>query len=115
VIGLLATPDGLLVFLADRVCVVLGGPETTTFYVTDLMTNFGVSNPHAIFRNGSVIGQFNTQSEYWQLTSEGNPEIGHNVADYLQEINSRRLTSIPKPGVRRDPARSSLRTYCQES
>lgn len=83
--GLVPTPDGvgLLVYLADRVAVVLGGPETISFYATDALGNFGISNPNAIFRDGSIIGQFTTQQQYFDLVGGNKQETGEHIADYL--------------------------------
>jgi hypothetical protein len=84
VLNLVPSPDGagLLVWLADRANAILGGPETISFYPTDAFSNFGISNPNAIFKDGSLIGLFSTQKQYWQL--EGNKEeTGEHIADYL--------------------------------
>jgi hypothetical protein len=83
--GLVPTPDGvgLLVYLADRVAVILGGPETISFYATDALGNFGISNPNAIFRDGSIIGQFTTQQQYFDLVGGQKQETGEHIADYL--------------------------------
>ena len=85
VLALKPTPDevGLLVYLADRVCVILGGPETIAFYTTDTFSNFGIANPNAIFRDGSTIGQFTTQKQYVELVEKTKLDIGEHVGDYL--------------------------------
>src|SRR5579864_3868298 len=85
VLNLVPTPDGvgLLVYLADRVAVILGGPETISFYATDALGNFGISSPNAIFRDGSIIGQFTTQRQYFALVNGQKEEFGSHVADYL--------------------------------
>jgi hypothetical protein len=85
VLGLEPTPDGvgLLVYLADRVNAILGGPETISFYPTDFLTNFGISNPNAVFRDGSTIGQFTTQKQYFDLLGKEKQEIGEHISDYL--------------------------------
>jgi hypothetical protein len=84
VLNLVPSPDGagLLVWLADRVNAILGGPETISFYPTDAFSNFGISNPNAIFKDGSLIGLFSTQKQYWQLAGNKD-EVGEHVADYL--------------------------------
>lgn len=87
VIGLAPTPDGvgLLVYLADRVAAILGGPETISFYPTDALSNFGISSPNALFRDGSIIGQFTTQKQYFELVGNNKQEIGEHIADYLTD------------------------------
>ena len=84
VLNLVPTPDGsgLLVFLADRVNAIMGGPETISFYTTDAFSNFGISSPNAIFKDGNTIGLFNTQKQYWELAG-GKNEVGEHIADYL--------------------------------
>lgn len=74
---------GLLVYLADRVAAILGGPETISFYATDALSNFGISSPNAIFRDGSIIGQFTTQRQYFEILGSQKEEIGEHIADYL--------------------------------
>jgi hypothetical protein len=85
VLNLQPTADGigLLVFLADRVAAILGGPDTISFYATDFLGNFGVSNPNAVFRDGSVIGLFTTQKQYFELLGAQKDQIGEHIADYL--------------------------------
>lgn len=85
VIGLTPTPDGagLLVYLADRVNAILGGPETISFYPTDALSNFGITNTNALFRDDTTLGQFTTQAQYFELHGGQKAEIGEHVSDYL--------------------------------
>jgi hypothetical protein len=85
VLGIEPTADGvgLMVFLADRVNAILGGPETISFYPTDFLSNFGISNPNAIFRDGSIVGLFTTQRQYFELVGTQKLEIGEHISDYL--------------------------------
>ena len=85
VLNLQPTADGIgmLVILADRVAVILGGPETISFYATDFLGNFGVSNPNAVFRDGSIIGLFTTQKQYFELLGNQKEQVGEHIADYL--------------------------------
>lgn len=85
VLGLIPTPDGvgLLVYLADRINAILGGPETISFYPTDFLTNFGISSPNSLFRDGSTIGQFTTQKQYIELFGTNKADIGEHIGDYL--------------------------------
>ena len=85
VLNLVPTADGvgLLVYLADRVNAILGGPETISFYPTDALTNFGIANPNAIYRDGSIIGQFTTQGQFFELVDKQKQDTGEHIADYL--------------------------------
>ena len=74
---------GLLVYLADRVNAILGGPGTVSFYPTDALTNFGIANPNAIYRDGSIIGQFTTQGQFFELVDKQKQDTGEHIADYL--------------------------------
>lgn len=87
VIALTRTADGvgLLVYLADRVAAILGGPETISFYATDALDNFGISSPNTLFRDGSTLGQFTTQKQYFDIINGIKAETGEKVADYLTE------------------------------
>jgi len=80
-----ADGGGILVYLADRVAVILGGPETISFYSMDALSNFGISNPNALWRDGSTIGQFTTQRQYFELIGGDKKEQGDHIADYLSE------------------------------
>jgi hypothetical protein len=84
-LALVPTADGvgMLVVLADRVNAILGGPETISFYATDFLGNFGISDPNAIWRDGSTIGLFTTQRQYFELLGAQKQEIGEHVSDYL--------------------------------
>ena len=83
--NLVPTADGggLLVYLADRVAVISGGPKTISFYAMDALTNFGITNTNAVFRDGSIIGQFTTQRQYFELLGAQKQEIGEHISDYL--------------------------------
>lgn len=85
VIGLEPIPNGagLLVYLADRVNVILGGPETISFYPDDFLNNFGISSPNALFKDGTQIGQFTTQAQYIELNGKDKVDVGEHIADYL--------------------------------
>jgi hypothetical protein len=87
VLNLIPTSDGvgLLVCLADRVNTILGGPETISFYPTDALSNFGISSPNSVFRDGSTIGLFTTQKQYFELIDKQKEEIGQRVANYLTD------------------------------
>jgi hypothetical protein len=85
VLGLEPTADGvgLIVYLADRVRMILGGPETISFYPSGGLDNFGISSPNALFKDGSIIGQFTTQKQYFELIGNQKQEIGEHISDYL--------------------------------
>ena len=85
VLNLQPTADGIgmLVFLADRVQAILGGPETISFYATDFLSNFGVSSTNAVFRDGSIIGLFTTQKQYFELLGAQKEDVGLHISDYL--------------------------------
>ena len=87
VFNLVPTADGLglEVWLADRVNAIFGGPETISFYPSDYLSNFGISNSNAIFRDGSTTGIFTTQRQYFELMGTSKNEIGERIADYLTD------------------------------
>jgi hypothetical protein len=96
VLNLQPTADGvgLLVFLADRTAIILGGPETISFYATDFLGNFGVSNTNAVFRDGSIIGLFTTQQQYFELLGSQKEQVGEHIADYLATNFSASKSSV---------------------
>lgn len=85
VLGIERASDGasLIVYLADRTAQIAGGPETIAFYSIDFLSNFGISSTNAVFRDGSVLGQFTTQAQYLQLLGEQKQDIGEHIGDYL--------------------------------
>ena len=85
--ALVPTADGLglVVWASDRTYEILGGPETISFYSPDALSNFGILNSNAIFRDGSITGQFTTQKEYFELIGQEKQEIGERIADYLTD------------------------------
>jgi hypothetical protein len=85
VLNLIPTADGvgLLVILADRINAILGGPETISFYPTDALSNFGISSPNSVFRDGSTIGLFTTQKQYFEIIGDSREQTGEHIADYL--------------------------------
>lgn len=86
-LALVETPDGsgLLVVLADRVNAILGGPETISFYPTDALSNFGISSSNCIFKDGSTLGFFTTQKQFWQIVGTDRQQTGEHISDYLSE------------------------------
>lgn len=83
--NLIPSADGvaLIVCLADRYNLILGGPDTISFYPTDALDNFGISNPNAVFKDGSTIGQFTTQKQYIELIGNQKQETSEHIADYI--------------------------------
>ena len=74
---------GLLVFMDDRVDIILGGPETISFWTKDFLKNFGVSSYNSVFQDGDVIYVYTTQGQCFVLEPDGKAEEGQYIANYL--------------------------------
>lgn len=80
--GLEPTEFGLLVFMSDRVDIIIGGPQTLTLYTQDFLKHFGVSSPNCLCRDGDTIYLYSTQSQIWSL-AQSRQEEGTYVGDIL--------------------------------
>lgn len=84
VTGLAPTTQGLVVMTSDRWFVILGGPQTLTFYSQPLLQNFGLSTPNALAQDGDQIYLFNTAQQYFSVSANGKSEDGWRVGDLLK-------------------------------
>lgn len=81
--GLAATSQGLVVFTANEISVVLGGPETETFWVHSLMTGLGIQSQNCLSQDGDTIYFYTTGRQFFSLSSNGQEENGFAVAPTL--------------------------------
>ncbi len=77
------TTQGLVVIDNKNLSVVLGGPQTLTFWVKPLLQNFGVLSPNAVTQEGDEIVAYTTQQQLFAFSPNGKNELGFNVADLL--------------------------------
>ena len=87
VVDLRATSQGLTVWGADFVKMVLGGPQTLSFYPYDLMSNFGISSPTALSQDGDTIWAFTSQEQAYMLNDTGKTDEGNYIADQIQDFD----------------------------
>lgn len=78
------TSAGLIVWLANSVKIILGGPATLSFYDDDLMDKFGISSPNCVDKDGDTIRVISTQGQQWTLTVSDKIEEGSFVADLIE-------------------------------
>jgi len=78
------TTQGLVVIDNKNMSVVLGGPQTLTFWVKPLLPNFGALSPNGVTQEGDEIVMYSTQQQLWAFSPTGKNEIGFNIADELQ-------------------------------
>jgi hypothetical protein len=81
--GLAPTTQGLLVFTADTMKVVLGGPQTLTFYIEPLLENFGISSPNCLRQDGDQIYLYTTSRQFYSFNVSGKNEEGQRIGDLL--------------------------------
>lgn len=83
--ALAGTSQGLmLVFLADSVKIVGGGPTTLSYYPDDLLDNFGISSPNCMSKDGDTIRVLTTQGQCVELTVSAQTEISAYIGDIVQ-------------------------------
>lgn len=79
--GMAATSQGLLVFTGNDMSIVLGGPQTDTFWVQPLQKNFGILSPNCLVQDGDTIYLYSSQQQLWSISaSSGKSEISELVA-----------------------------------
>jgi hypothetical protein len=81
--GLAPTSQGLVVLTPNEMSVVLGGPQTATFWVQPLLRNFGVLSQNCVAQEGDDIVVYTSQSQLFAISPSGKNELGFNVAPTL--------------------------------
>jgi hypothetical protein len=81
--ALAATSQGLLVFTNSELWVVLGGPQTLTFYVQPVLRNFGVLSADCVMQDGDNVFAFTSTRQLHAVNFEGKEEVGFPIADKL--------------------------------
>lgn len=76
--------QGLLVFTASRLWIVLGGPQTLTFYVRPLMRNFGVLSPMCVVQDAETVYCYTSTRQLMSLSFSSKDEVGLPIADRLR-------------------------------
>lgn len=84
VFGLIPTEGGLEVWLADRVALILGGPQTASFYSDDWLNKVGCAGYNAIERDGQDVYVLTTQGQFRKISRRANEHSGAYVADVIQ-------------------------------
>ncbi len=77
------TTQGLVVIDNKNMSVVLGGPQTLTFWVKPLLPNYGALSPNAVTQLGDEIVVWTTQQQLFAFSPTAQNEVGFNVADLL--------------------------------
>lgn len=81
--GLAPTSQGLVVFTPTDMSVVLGGPQTLTFWVQPLQRNIGVLSPNCVTQEADEIVIYSSQKQMFAISPSGKNELGFNVAPTL--------------------------------
>lgn len=83
-IAVIPTSVGLLVWLNDALKIIAGGPQTLSYYSTDLLDNFGISSPNAITKDGDTITALLTSGQVFSLNVSSKTELSAFIADIVQ-------------------------------
>ncbi len=81
--GIAPTDQGMVVALADRSALILGGPQTATFYSWDFLKHTGVSSPNCMILDGQTIWMYTTQGQLRKIDGSGDANEGTYIADLL--------------------------------
>ncbi len=81
--GLAPTSQGLVVFTATDVEVVLGGPQLETYWVQPLRKNFGVLSSNCVAQDGDDIAVYTASRQLFSFSAQGQNELGFDVAGTL--------------------------------
>jgi hypothetical protein len=82
--AIVGTSVGLLVWLSDGLKIVAGGPQTLTYYSTDLLDNFGISSPNCVTKDGDTVTALLTSGQVFKLDVSSKTEISAFIADVVQ-------------------------------
>lgn len=82
--ALIPTASGLLVYGISRLWIVLGGPQTLSFYVQPLMKNFGVLRPECVVEDGNTVYCYTTNRQLKSFSFTDYEEVGHAIADKIR-------------------------------
>lgn len=81
-----STSYGLLVFTAQDLYVVLGGPQVTTYYINKAIPNFGIANRNCLAQDGDQLFFYSSSRQLFSFSPDEKTEIGFNVADLLASV-----------------------------
>lgn len=81
--GFASTSYGLLAWTADDLFVVLGGPQTLTYYIQRAITNFGLSSENCLTQDGDQLFFYSSGRQVWSFSSDEKEEIGFSIAGTL--------------------------------
>lgn len=81
--ALKATSQGLLVWTADEIHAILGGPQTLTYYSQTLKQGLGALSQNAVTQDGDEIYFISSQGQGIIVSPEDEGEFGFNIADTL--------------------------------
>jgi hypothetical protein len=81
--GLAATTQGLVVYTGIDIEVVLGGPQTNTFWLQPLLKNLGIQSPNCLTQDGDEMLFISSQGQAMSLSPSSKNEFGFVVADVI--------------------------------
>lgn len=81
--GIAALDKGLVVLGADYYGLVLGGPQTLSFYPIVILKNFGTSSPNCVYQDGQTLHVLSTQGQLFEMTLTEKMNEGHYIADVI--------------------------------
>jgi hypothetical protein len=94
VTGITATSLGLVVETADGMHIILGGPQTQTFWVRDLNSDRGVLTQNCLAQDGDRLIMYTSNRQLFMMDPSNEEEIGFPVSPTLASTFAPLTTSI---------------------
>jgi hypothetical protein len=81
--GLAPTSAGLVVETPETRSIVLGGPQTFTFWIQPLLAGRGLQSPNCLDHDGDQLAMYTSPRQFFGITTDGEEEFGLDVSDLL--------------------------------
>lgn len=88
------TSQGLVVWTNDQMRMILGGPQTLTFFDQPILKNLGVLSANCVDQDGDTVFAYTSGKQFLKFTFSGKDEIGYAVADLVAANFSPSTSSI---------------------
>jgi hypothetical protein len=81
--ALMPTGAGLMVFCSDSINLILGGPDTLSYFPQTWMNNIGVLTQNAINTDSETLYIYTTNRQLMEIDQQSQSEVGFDVGNIL--------------------------------
>lgn len=81
--ALAPTSQGLVVFTQDQMRIILGGPQTLTFFDQPILKTIGLLSPNCMDQDGDTVYAYTSGQQLFKFSFSGKEEVGYAVADLV--------------------------------